>query len=331
MSTGQPSREQLLWMYSTMVKIRTYEDRLAEAYSEGKSPRFDISAGPLPGELHLAAGQEPCAVGVCAHLRPEDTVTATHRPHHVAIAKGVDLKRMTAEIFGKSTGLSGGRGGHMHLFDPDVHFSCSGIIGQGLPPAVGAALAAKMQGKDWVAVAYTGEGGANQGAFHEALNLAALWRLPVLFVVEDNAWAISVAKEASTAVPRNSDRASAYGIPGVHVADNDTLAVFAAAGEAVERARQGGGPTLLEIETYRYYGHFEGDPQVYRPGDEVERLRARDPIVRMRDHLFRQGVLDEEADRRLVEQARAEVEEAFAFARESPYPAPEEALEHVFA
>ncbi|MDI3299388.1 MAG: thiamine pyrophosphate-dependent dehydrogenase E1 component subunit alpha [Bacillota bacterium] len=331
MSTGEPSREQLLWMYETMVKIRHYEESLAQAYSEGKSPRFDISAGPVPGELHLAAGQEPCAVGVCIHLRPEDTVTATHRPHHVAIAKGVDLKRMTAEIFGKATGLSGGRGGHMHLFDPAVHFSCSGIVGEGLPPAVGAALAAKMQGKDWVAVAYTGEGGANQGAFHEAVNLAALWKLPVVFVIEDNAWAISVAKDVSTAVPRNSDRASAYGVPGVYVADNDTLAVFQAAGEAVARARRGEGPTILEIETYRYYGHFEGDPQIYRPADEVKRLQEKDPIVRLRDHLLREGVLDEASDREVVARAQREVDEAMTFARESPYPAPEEALENVFA
>jgi TPP-dependent pyruvate/acetoin dehydrogenase alpha subunit len=317
-------------MYATMVKIRHYEERLAEIYREGKTPLFDISAGPVPGEMHLAAGQEPVAAGVCLHLRPEDTVTASHRPHHVAIAKGVDLNKMTAEIFGKRTGLGKGKGGHMHLFDPAVKFACSGIIGAGSPPAVGAALASKKLGKDWVAVNFAGEGAANQGSWHESLNLAALWKLPVIFVVEDNSWAISVPKSKSTAIARNSERAVAYGIPGVYVADNDPIEVYEVAGEAVARARRGDGPSLIEVKTYRYFGHFEGDPQIYRPKDEIDELKQKDPIERLKQRLIGQGVLTTAGAVQIEVQARSEVEDAIAFARESPYPAPEEALNDVF-
>jgi Pyruvate/2-oxoglutarate dehydrogenase complex, dehydrogenase (E1) component, eukaryotic type, alpha subunit len=326
-----PTKSDTLWMYETMEKARYYEDTMAAVYMEGKSPKFDIGAGTVPGEMHLAAGQEPCAAGVCVHLRPDDTVTATHRPHHVAIAKGVDLKKMTAEIFGKAAGLAGGRGGHMHLFDPAVNFSCSGIIAEGTSPAVGAALAAKMKGSDAVAVSYLGDGAANQGGFHEALNLAALWQLPVVFVIEDNGWGISVAKKKSTAVPDNSIRAAGYGIPGVHIADNDTLALYDAAKEAIVRARRGDGPTLIEVETYRYYGHFQGDPELYRPKDEVASLKAKDPIKRLRDTAIADGAFTAaEADAALA-RARAEVDEAFAFARAAAEPAPEDALTAVFA
>jgi pyruvate dehydrogenase E1 component alpha subunit len=322
--------EKLKWMYGNMVKARYYEETMAEVYMEGKTPQFDIGAGTVPGEMHLAAGQEPCAVGVCAHLRASDTVTATHRPHHVAIAKGVDLNRMTAEIFGKSTGLAGGRGGHMHLFDPDVNFACSGIIAEGAPPAVGAALASKMQGRDDVAVSYLGDGAANQGAFHEALNLAAVWKLPVVFVIEDNAYGISVPKSASTAVPDNSVRASAYGMPGVHIAENDTMALYEAAGEAVERARRGEGPTLIEVETYRYFGHFQGDAEVYRPSGEVESLKEKDPIPRFHDQLLAGGHMTEDEASAIEDRMKQEVDDAFAFARASDYPVPSEALKAVF-
>lgn len=323
-------KDKLLWMYQTSVVIREFEDRMAEAYMEGKTPVFDIAAGPVPGEMHLAAGQEPVAVGVCAHLRQDDSVAGTHRPHHFAIAKGVDLKPMCAEIFGKATGLGQGKGGHMHLFDPVTHFGCGGIIAAGLPHAVGAALAFKKRHQDRVAVAFFGEGAANQGAFHEALNLAALWKLPVVFVCEDNTWAISVPKQASTAVMTNADRAAAYGIPGVYVGENDALAVFEAAGDAVDRARRGDGPSLLEVKTDRLYGHFQGDPELYRPKDEVPRLKANDPIQRLRRHLLETGTAAEAEVTRMEQEARRQVADAFAFARSSPYPAPEAALEHVF-
>ena len=326
-----PDKSQILWMYEVMEKARYYEDTMAAVYMEGKSPKFDIGAGTVPGEMHLAAGQEPCAAGVCVHLRPDDAVTATHRPHHVAIAKGVDLKKMTAEIFGKADGLAGGRGGHMHLLDPAVNFACSGIIAEGAGPAVGAALAARMKGTDAVAVSYMGDGAANQGGFHEALNLAALWKLPVIFVIEDNGWGISVPKDKSTAVADNSVRAASYGIPGVHIADNDTLKLFEAAGEAVARARRGDGPTLIEVETYRYYGHFQGDPELYRPKGEVEALKAKDPIRRLRDAAVSEGTVTEAEADAARDRAKAEVDEAFAFARAAAYPAAEDALTAVFA
>ena len=224
----EPHQDQLLWMYETMLVIREFEERMVNIYLEGKLPpniqhglAFDIAGGPVPGEMHLAAGQEPVAVGVCAHLRDDDTVVGTHRPHHFAIAKGVPLEKMAAELFGKATGLSRGKGGHMHLFDPEHNFSCSGIEGASLPPATGAALAYKKLGQDSVAVAFFGEGAANQGTFHEALNLAGLWQLPVVFVCEDNRWAISVPKSKSTAVASNADRAAAYGMPGISVEHND--------------------------------------------------------------------------------------------------------------
>ena len=170
--------DKLKWMYEFMVKARYFEEKMVEVYMEGKTPVFNIGAGPVPGEMHLAAGQEPASI-IMAHLHKDDTVTAPHRPHHHAIAKGVDLKKMAAEIFGKETGLGKGKGGHMHLFDPNVKFSCGGIVAAGIPHAVGAALAAKMTGKDWVAVSFIGEGAANAGAFHESLNLAALWKSKV--------------------------------------------------------------------------------------------------------------------------------------------------------
>lgn len=324
------SRETLLKMYREMVTIRLYEEKMAEAYQEGKYPVFNIASGPVPGEMHLAAGQEPVAVGVCAHLRRDDAVVGTHRPHHFAIAKGVDLRRMTAEIFGKATGLGRGKGGHMHLFDPEAHFGCSGIIGASIPQAVGAALAFKMQRQDRVAVAFFGDGAANQGAFHEGLNLAGLWKLPVVFVCEDNSWAISVPKYKSTAVKRNADRAAAYGMPGVYIGENDVLAVYEAAGEAIGRARRGEGPTLIEVKTDRLFGHFQGDPEVYRPKDEVPRLRENDPIKRFRNYLLQSGTATQAEIEQLDDEVRKIVEDAFTFARESPYPAPEEALLHVF-
>jgi TPP-dependent pyruvate/acetoin dehydrogenase alpha subunit len=333
----EPTTAQLLWMYETMVKIRNYEETMAKIYLEGKLPphiqkglAFDIGSGPVPGEMHLAAGQEPVAVGVCAHLRNEDTVVGTHRPHHFAIAKGVPLDKMTAEIFGKATGLGRGKGGHMHLFDPEHKFSCSGIIGASLPPACGAALAAKKRGKDWVAVAFFGEGAANQGSFHESLNLAALWKLPVVFVCEDNKYAISVEKTESTAVAWNADRAAAYGIPGVLVERNDALEVFQAAGAAVARARNGEGPTLIEVKTDRYFGHFQGDAEAYRPKGEIDELRKSDPIPLLSSYLGKHGILDAAQESALAARAKQAVAEAFEFARSSPYPAPEDALLHVF-
>jgi pyruvate dehydrogenase E1 component alpha subunit len=327
----QPTKETLAWMYRTMVTSRRFENAIEKIYMEGKSPVFNMANGPIPGEMHLSDGQEPVAVGVCAHLKPEDIVTATHRPHHQAIAKGVDLNRMAAEIFGKATGLSGGRGGHMHLFDANVNFACAGIIAQGMGPAAGAALSRKMQSKPGVAVAFIGEGAANQGAFHEAMNLAAVWKLPMICVIEDNAWGISVAKEAATAVARNDVRAAAYGIPGHYIEGNDPWKIYEVAGEAIARARAGEGPTLIEIETYRLAGHFMGDAEGYRPEGEKDALFAKDAIPAMRRRLEAEGTFTAADINAMEAEAQGAVDAAIRFARESADPKPEDALSAVFA
>jgi TPP-dependent pyruvate/acetoin dehydrogenase alpha subunit len=218
----------------------------------------------------------------------------------------------------------------MHLFDPITHFGCSGIIGEGMPTAVGHALAFKKLGRDDIAVSFFGEGAANQGSFHESLNLAALWNLGVVFVCEDNAWAISVPKATATAIANNSDRAGAYGIPGVLIPDNDPEAIFEAAGEAVARARAKKGPTLIEIKTDRLLGHFEGDPQLYRTKEEMETLQERDALKHYEQLLIKAGTLTTESAEQVWKAGRAEVDAAIEFARQSPYPEPEAALLHVF-
>jgi pyruvate dehydrogenase E1 component alpha subunit len=239
------------------------------------------------------------------------------------------MDKMTAEIFGREGGLGHGRGGHMHLFDPNVHFSCSGIIAEGLPPALGQAFAFQRREGGHVAVAFTGEGAANQGAFHESLNLAARWSLPVVFVVEDNDWAISVPRDAATAIGSNADRAAAYGIPGQRIEDNDVEAIYTVAGDAVARARAGEGPTLLEIHTLRLWGHFEGDPQAYRP--DLAEVPGRDPIPAYERRLTEAGILDAGTVKAIKDEASTRVEKAIAFAKASPVPAPETALQYVFA
>ncbi len=327
-NAGPPGDEARVEMFNFMVLSRTYEEAILREYHADKGPGFDIGKGLIPGEMHLSAGQEPVAAALGAHLRQDDALTATHRPHHVAIAKGVDMKKMTAEIFGRTTGLGKGRGGHMHLFDPDAHFSCSGIIAEGIPPALGQAFAFQRRGTDNIAVAVIGEGAANSGAFHESLNLAALWKLPVVVVIEDNEWGISVPREKSTAVPSNDVRAAAYGIPGVTVEDNDPDAVFEAIGNAVVRARKGEGPSLVEVRTVRMWGHFEGDAQGYRP--DAETVKERDPIPIYEARLREDGLLDDVAVKQAYADATDQVEEAIEFAKSSPIPEPADALKYVF-
>ncbi len=334
----QASNEQLLWMYRRMQLIRQYEDTLAMVYFEGKLPpqiqkglAFDIGGGTIPGEMHLSAGQEAAAVATCVHLKKEDSVWGTHRAHHFAIAKGVPLDALTAEMLGKVDGLSRGKGGHMHLYDVANNFVCNGIVGAGIPHACGAALAAKMKGTGSVAVAEFGDGAANEGSFHESLNLASLWRLPVVFVCQDNNYGISVPKKASTAIESHADRAAGYGIPGVRVLENDAVAMFTAAGEAIERARRGEGPTLIEMKVDRYYGHFQGDPEGYRPKGEVRALKAGDPILRLERQLTEQGLLDAAAVAAAKAEAKQQVDAAMTYARNSPYPEAAEAFMHVFA
>jgi TPP-dependent pyruvate/acetoin dehydrogenase alpha subunit len=324
----KPTPKQRIWMYEAMLKSRLFDDALFVAYWEGKKPVFHMGKGPLPGEMHQSFGQEPTAVGVCAHLGPDDAVGAGHRPHHVAIARGVNLKRMAAEVFGKKTGLSGGRGGHMHLYDTNVNFFCSGIIAEGMGPGAGIALARKMQKKPGIAVAYNGDGAVNQGAFHEVMNMAALWKLPFVCVIEDNNYAVSVTTKESTVVPAWK-RAAGYNCPGEYVKGNDPDLIFEAAARAVQHAREGKGPSILEIETERLHGHFIGDSAGYRSKDEV--TGQKDPIP-----LYRKRLLDEKvittADMETLEaKVKKEVDAAIKFARDSEYPAPAEALDRVYA
>lgn len=330
--------EQKIWMYETMSLIRYYEDQIGRIYFEDKLPpkiqkglAFDLGAGPIPGEMHLAAGQEAAAVGACVNLSKGDSVWGTHRAHHFAIAHGVDLNKMTAELFGKVTGLGRGKGGHMHLFDPEAKFACTGIVGAGIPQAVGAAIAYKKSNNGAIALAEFGEGAANEGAFHEALNMAGLWTLPCVFVCQDNNYGISTNKATSTAIASNAERASAYGIPGISVEENHPERVFDAVAQAVSRARAGEGATLIEVKVDRYCGHFQGDPEVYRPKGEVEKLQRSDPIPAYAAQLVEEGVLSENAVEQIQQKVQARVDEAIVFARNSDYPAVEEAFLHAFA
>lgn len=326
--SSELSTEERRQLLRQMILIRTFEQAILREYHADKKPGFDIGAGLIPGEMHLSAGQEPVAAGLCAHLTTDDAITAAHRSHHLAIAHGVALRPLAAEIFGRETGLGKGRGGHMHLFDPATHFSSSGIIAEGLPTALGQAFAFRHAGSDRIAVAVAGDGAANQGAFHESLNLAALWKLPVVFVIEDNDWGISVPRAASTSVPSNADRAAGYGMPGVRVEGNDVEAIHAALGAAVARARSGGGPSLIEIHTLRLGGHFEGDAQGYRT--DLEGVPGFDPIPVYERKLLDAGAVTEAELAEIRAAAEKEVEDAVEFAKNSPVPKPEEALKYVF-
>ena len=314
-----------------MIKIRKYEEKLRDIYLSDKKPLFNIAAGKIPGEMHLSAGQEPSAAWMSVLLRNDDFVYSTHRPHHTAIAKGVDLNRMTAEIMGKHGGLSKGKGGHMHIFDKKVNFACAGIVGSSFPPALGAALASKLDGKDSIAVAFGGDGSLNQGMFLESLNLASLWKLPVIFVIENNDWAISVETKDSTPIKNDAIRADGFGMPGVYIENNDPVKMYKAAEKAVKRARSGEGPTLIAIDTYRYYGHFEGDPEVYRPKNQVKELLEKDPIKLMEADLIKKGMLSKEEDERIQNSAKEEISQAFAYAENSTIPDGKEASQDVYA
>ncbi len=321
------TQDKLLEMYYKMVLIRAFEDRVHELFVQGR----------IPGFVHLYAGEEAVAVGVTSHLRKGDYITSTHRGHGHCIAMGVDIKGMMAELFGRKSGTCRGKGGSMHIADFEVGMlGANGIVGAGGPLAVGAAFAAKYRGSGDVVVCFAGDGAQNQGAVLESLNAAAIWKLPLIFVVEDNQYAISLRSLSSTKLqPRIStarsvaERAVAFGIPSVTVDGMDVLAVYEAAKAAVERARAGEGPSLLDCKTYRYYGHFEGDPMVYRSVEEVEEWKKRDPIKLFRERLVRGGVVEEVLDD-IRRKASLEVEEAVRFAEESPYPEPSEAYTDVF-
>jgi len=321
-SAGElPDPLQLLRMYRTMVLIRRHEERVNELYLQGR----------IPSTLHLYIGQEAVATGICANLRTEDYVLSTHRPHGHALAKGLEPRHLLAELFAKATGCCRAKGGSMHIGDMRVGvIPAIAIVGGNVPIASGVGLAAKMQKTDRVAVCFFGDGAANEGAWHEGLNVAAIWDLPVIFVCENNLYAASTPVSLTFKVENIADRAAAYGMPGMVVDGNDVLSVYQVGKQAIERARQGGGPTLIECKTYRLCGHSRSDPRTYRSREEEVEWQEQDPIPRFRRWLLAQGVLSAgqlEAVDRDVEEI---IDEAIAFAESSPEPQIEDLYTDVF-
>jgi pyruvate dehydrogenase E1 component alpha subunit len=316
------SRDALLDAYRRMRTIRAFEEKLSEL----------VTAGKLAGFLHLYAGEEAVAVGVCAHLSDRDTVTSTHRGHGHCIAKGVDVRGMMAELFGRSTGICKGKGGSMHIADLDRGMlGANGIVGAGIPLATGAALTAKLKRTGGVAVAFFGDGATNQGQFHEALNIAAVWKLPALYVVENNGYGEATPTEFVTPVEDIADRAASYAMPRAVADGMDFFDVTAKAGEAIARAREGGGPTLLECKTYRYFGHYVGDPLTYRRKEEAEEVRqGRDPLDLLERRAVESGVVDADALRAVDGEVVAAIEDAVAWAEQSPLPQAEDVLRDVY-
>ncbi|MCM2533936.1 thiamine pyrophosphate-dependent dehydrogenase E1 component subunit alpha [Neobacillus pocheonensis] len=309
-------------MYKKMLEIRNFEDKVHELFAQGI----------LPGFVHLYAGEEAVAVGVCAHLNDKDSITSTHRGHGHCIAKGCDLNGMMAEIYGKVTGLCKGKGGSMHIADLDKGMlGANGIVGGGFPLACGAALTAKYKKTDNVSVCFFGDGAQNHGTFHEGINLAAIWKLPVVFIAENNGYAEATPFNYASSCKSIVDRAIGYNIPGIKVDGKDVLAVYQAAQEAVQRARRGEGPTLIECVTYRNYGHFEGDAQKYKTEQEkAEHKQEKDAINLFRQHLLNEQLLDEKELVNLEESVEEAVNQAVKFSEESPYPNASELLTDVY-
>lgn len=314
----------LLDMYRSMVTIRKFDTRAMNEYHKDN----------IPGVVHTYIGEEAVAVGVCSALRLTDRIVSTHRGHGHTIAKGADLKLMMAELYGRSNGYCHGKGGSMHIADFSVGMlGANGIVGAGMPIATGAALAAKMEGKGGVAVAFFGDGASNEGAFHGSLNLASVWKLPALFVCENNRWAVSVPASQGVSVEDVSVRAAGYGIPGVIVDGTDVEAVFEVTQQAVQRARAGEGPTLIECKTFRWRIHAEmkGNPPDPRPQEEIDMGPRNDPIAKIVAHLTERNVATTDELERIDSEVETAVDAAVAFAEDSPLPRPEDSLTDVFA
>jgi acetoin:2,6-dichlorophenolindophenol oxidoreductase subunit alpha len=320
--TGDITREQVLEAYRVMRTIREFEERLHR----------EFATGDIPGFVHLYAGEEAIAAGVIGHLRPDDYVASTHRGHGHAIAKGCDVKAMMAEIYGKKTGICHGKGGSMHIADLDQGMlGANGIVGGGPPLVCGVGLTAKVTRTDQVAVSFTGDGGSNQGTFLEALNLASAWHLPCMFVVENNGYAEATSSQFHQAGVDVAKRADGFGMPGIVVDGFDFFAVREAAGEAIARARSGGGPTLLECKVGRYYGHFEGDQQTYRGPNEVENLRRdRDCLDSFARRVTDAGIV-ERSDLEDIDRAVGRlIDDAVDEAKAAPDPTPDDVVTDVY-
>ena len=316
------SKELLMDIYLVMNQIRGFEEKALQFFQEDK----------LRGSVHLYIGQEAIAAAVIALLTDQDYITSTHRGHGHGIAKSRDLKRAFAELMGKETGFCKGRGGSMHICDLDKgNLGANAIVGGGLPIAVGGALAQKMRGVNNVTVTFFGDGASNQGTFHESLNLASVWKLPVVFICENNGFGISVPASQSTSVEDVSVRASGYNMPGRTIDGNDVIEILDTFSECLERARAGQGPSLIEVKTYRWKGHWTGDPEVYRTREEVESWVAKCPIKRLKQYLLENKLATENELTLIEQQAEHEVQEAVDFAAASPEPDPSTVLDDVFA
>ena len=312
----------LLCFYRKMLEIRMFELKVQELYR----------LGLIPGFIHLYVGEEAVAVGVCSALRADDLVFSTHRGHGHALAKGVPPRLLMAELWGKATGCSGGRGGSMHIYSPEYGLmGTNGIVAAPLALATGAALSAKVRKTGQVIVSFFGDGAVNHGGFHEALNLGAVWELPVVYVCENNLYAVEMAFQRATKNTSVRSRAAAYNIPGLDVDGNDVIAVYEAAHEAIDRARSGEGPTLIECKTYRTLGHHEGDPGTgYRTKEEVEEWKRRCPIRTLGEKLLEAGTISGDRLKQMEGEITCVLEEAVEFSRTSPQPSPETIMDHVF-
>ena len=316
------TKEKLIEMYRKMVEIRLFEEKVFDLYGQNL----------VPGTIHLYAGEEAVAVGVCSALRKEDYVTSTHRGHGHCIAKGADLRRTMAEILGKKTGYCKGKGGSMHIADFNIGMlGATAVVGAGLPIAVGAGLSAKLRKTNQIVACFFGEGASNQGTFHESLNMASTWKLPIVFVCENNLYAMGTRQSRVMNIENVADRAVAYGMEGVVVNGNDVMAVHEATIKAADKGRRGEGPSLIECKTYRHKGHSRVDPAKYRPKDEVQEWLRRDPIKLLKEHLMQKHSAAEAELQTIEKEAALAIEEAVKFAMESPYPASEEALQDVYA
>jgi pyruvate dehydrogenase E1 component alpha subunit len=317
-------QNQCLELYEKMVTIRMFEEKAIELFEHNL----------IRGNIHPCIGQEAVSVGVCSALRRDDYMVNTHRGHGNCIAKGADLRLMMAELMGKSTGYCKGKGGSMHIADFEGgNLGANGIVGGGIPIAVGAGISIQNRGTDQVVACFFGDGATNQGTFHESLNLASLWKLPVIFICENNQYALSTPIREAISISRISERAAAYGIPGMSIDGNDIVDVCLKTKETVERARAGIGPTLLDCITYRFFGHFTGDPGrgiAYRSKEEMDQWLDRCPIKRFRERILKEKMVTEEEEKRIQTGVKASIEEAVRFAEESPLPSAEEATEDLF-
>ena len=320
------SNEQLVELMEKMLVIREFETTVQKHFAEGE----------IPGFVHLYLGEEAVGVGACSALGKEDYITSTHRGHGHLLARGGDIKKMMAEIFGKATGYNKGKGGSMHIADVSLGIlGANGIVGAGLPIAAGAGITSQVLDENSVTICFFGDGASNRGTFHEAINMASVWNLPVVFVCENNMYAISMPQYRADGrkgqnIKDVSDRAVAYGISGVTVDGNDVMAVREAVVEAVKKARSGGGPSLVECKTYRHRGHFEGDPTVYRSDEELEQWKKKDPIDRFKKVLEDQEILDDEGFNELRDKVKGQIDEALQFAQDSPEPDPSEVTTDVY-